>query len=287
MQAKKTFQLKAKLIENKRVKGAYWRGILETPLIAKQASPGQFVQIRLGDIRGPLLRRPFSIHKVHGPTFEILYQVLGQGTEVFSSKKAGEYLDIIGPLGNGFELFSSRPNILIVAGGIGVAPLLFLAEKLTYSVERRAYRKDKGLELSAKRYPCLAGRQALNAIVLIGAKTKGQILCEKDFIDTGYSVKIATDDGSRGFKGYVSSLLRQELSIIDYQLSTIYACGPKPLLKEVAAISKRYNIPAQISLEEHMACGIGACLGCVVKTRSGFQRVCKEGPVFNAKEIVW
>ena len=282
MQRSKGFQLKAKLIENKRVKGAYWQGILEAPLIAKQASPGQFVQIRLGDIHGPLLRRPFSIHKVNGPTFEILYQVLGQGTEAFSSKKAGEYLDVIGPLGNGFELVSSRANILIVAGGIGVAPLAFLAEKLTETQNpNSSATRTIGTERNRG-----AKSQTPNK-VLIGAETKGQILCEKDFIDAGYSVKIATDDGSRGFKGHVSGLFRQELSTIDYRPSTIYACGPKPLLKEVAVISKGYNIPAQLSLEEHMACGIGACLGCVVNTKEGFKRVCKEGPVFEADKIFW
>ena len=282
MSTKTTFQLKAEIIYNKRVKDVYWHCLLNAPALAREAHAGQFVQIRLSDSLEPFLRRPFSIHRARGGEVEILYQVLGRGTEVFAKKKAGEYLDLIGPLGNGFELLPGRlkPNPLIIAGGMGVAPLLFLAEKLAYSIERRAYRKDKGFELSAKRYP-------LNAIVLIGAKTKDQILCEKDFIDSGYSVKIATDDGSRGFKGYVSDLLKKELSTIDHRPSTIYACGPKPMLKEVAALSKKYKIPAQLSLEEHMACGIGACLGCTVNTKTGFKRVCKEGPVFGAPELIW
>jgi dihydroorotate dehydrogenase electron transfer subunit len=266
VQTKKTFQLKARLIVNARVKGVYWHCILAAQGIAQQARPGQFVHIRLGDSHEPLLRRPFSIHKVNGSTLEILYQVVGQGTAAFSRKKAGEYLDIIGPLGNGFGLLSSRPNILIVAGGMGVAPLVFFAKGLAQNTKHKTQTPNK---------------------VLIGATTKVQILCEKDFIDSGYSVKIATDDGSRGFKGYVSELLKQELLTMDYRLSAIYACGPKQMLKEVAAIGCKYDIPAQISLEEHMACGVGACLGCAVNTRGGFKCVCKEGPVFDAAQIIW
>jgi dihydroorotate dehydrogenase electron transfer subunit len=125
-------------------------------------------------------------------------------------------------------------------------------------------------------------------LVLIGAKNKNQILCEKEFKKLGYDVKIATDDGSRGFKGKVTELLEKILlSAVSCQLSAVYACGPRPMLKEISRIANIYKIPAQISLEEHMACGIGACLGCVVNTKEGFKRVCKDGPIFNAKEIVW
>ena len=115
------------------------------------------------------------------------------------------------------------------------------------------------------------------------------ILCEKDFRGLGCAVKIATDDGTKGFKGYVSELLEKILrnSEITQQRTTIYACGPRPMLKAIAQISKKYKIPAEISLEEHMACGIGACFGCVVNTKEGCKRVCKEGPVFAADQILW
>jgi dihydroorotate dehydrogenase electron transfer subunit len=149
---------------------------------------------------------------------------------------------------------------------MGVAPLFFLAEKLT------------------KHATC---DMRLATLVLIGAKTKGQILCEKEFKRLGYDVKISTDDGSGGFKGKVTELLKKELSAVSYQLSAIYACGPRPMLQEISRISQKYKIPAQISLEEHMACGVGACLGCVVNTIDGYKRVCKEGPVFEADEIIW
>ncbi|MFH1457629.1 MAG: dihydroorotate dehydrogenase electron transfer subunit [Candidatus Omnitrophota bacterium] len=286
------FQIKAKVLYNKRDKDSFFHCAMEAPRIALKALPGQFVNIRLTDAFEPLLRRPFSIHRVRGKTVEIIYEVLGKGTQAFSRKKAGEYLDVIGPLGNGFghppTPIPHSPSIL-VAGGMGVAPLVFLAEKLR--------------EIQN---PCLSGRQAKSKIqnlVFIGAKTKKQVLCEKEFKKLGCEVKIATDDGSKGFKGRVSGLLKLLLCTMHHAClparqapCTIYACGPRPMLKEIALISAQYHIPAQVSLEEHMACGIGACLGCVVKAKGKkpkaksdfeYKRVCKEGPVFRADEIVW
>jgi dihydroorotate dehydrogenase electron transfer subunit len=151
---------------------------------------------------------------------------------------------------------------------MGVAPLIFLAEKLTERKTQNSKHKT---------------------LVLIGAKTKKQILCEKEFKELGCDVKIATDDGSMGFQGKVTALLKKVLPGTRYLVpgTTIYACGPKPMLKEISRFSQRYDIPAQLSLDEHMACGIGVCLGCVVKTKAGFQRVCKDGPVFKAEEIIW
>jgi dihydroorotate dehydrogenase electron transfer subunit len=258
---RRVFQAKAKIVYSKRIKDSYFKSIFSSPRIALGALPGQFVNIKVSECRELLLRRPFSIHRVNGPNIEILYEVLGKGTQILAQKKPGEYLDIIGPLGNGFDALCAKRSTLsiLVAGGMGVAPLVFLAERM----------------ISHK------------FSVLIGAKTKKQILCEKEFQKLGCDVKIATDDGSEGFKGKVTELLKNLLSTIDYRLSTIYACGPRPMLKEIANISQKYNIPAQISLEEHMACGIGACLGCVVNTKNGYQRVCKEGPVFAADEILW
>jgi len=251
-------QVKTKIIYNKKIRANFFHLAISASGIAKQAAPGQFIEIKVCDGYEPLLRRPFSIHKLSGPEVHILYEVLGEGTEVLSRRRPGEYLDVIGPLGKGFNynvaVLQCFSVPVIVAGGIGVAPLVFLAEEL----------------------------KELKLFVLIGAKTKSQILCEKEFQHLGCDVKIATDDGSCGFKGKVTDLLKKVL-----RNNVIYACGPRPMLKEISRISQEYRIPAQISLEEHMACGIGACLGCVVKTKQGFQRVCKEGPVFKADEIVW
>jgi dihydroorotate dehydrogenase electron transfer subunit len=277
------FQLKAKLLYNKRIKGNYLQCILQVQKIAKEAQPGQFVNLKLSNNTEPLLRRPFSIHRISRGTpdtrhqtpntrlcdsVEILYEVVGPGTKIFAQKKAGEYLDVLGPLGSGFSVLGTWYPVL-VAGGMGVAPLIFLAEKIiTRSQGHKVTRKP---------------------LVLIGARTKKQILCEKEFKELGCDVKIATDDGSRGFQGKATDLLNKLLCDMRYAICDmqIYACGPKPMLKEISRLSQRYDIPAQLSLDEHMACGIGACLGCVVKTKAGFQRACKDGPVFKAEEIIW
>ena len=255
------------MLYNKRVKGRCFCGIIDAPMIAKKVGPGQFVNVKISQDSDPLLRRPFSVHKIKGSSIKILYEVVGRATRILSEKKAGEYLDVIGPLGNGFSPLASRLSLL-VAGGMGVAPLIFLAEKL------REIQNPKS---------------KIQNLILIGGKSKDDILCEKEFKELGCEVKIATDDGSRGFKGKVTDLLNKVLHGTRYTVhgTTIYACGPRPMLKAIAQISKKYKIPAQISLEEHMACGIGACFGCAVKTTSGYRRVCKEGPVFKADEISW
>ena len=234
------FQIKAKIIYNRVIRSGYLSCLLDAPLIAKKAKPGQFLHIKINTGYRPFLRRPFSIHEATGSRLNILYEVLGKGTKALSLKKTGEHLDIIGPLGNGFSYHSPLTDYhlsLLVAGGMGVAPLLFLARKI---------KSD---------YPKYA------IWVLIGAKTKRGILCEKEFKKLGCEVKIATDDGSKGFKGKVTALLERQLRTTHYELRTIYACGPRPMLKETNAICKKYKISGQISLEEHLACGIGACLG--------------------------
>lgn len=264
----KTFQVKARLLDNNKVGEYHYKITLEAPQIAKAALPGQFVMVRVDNGDTPLLRRPLGIHRVRarGPrseaAVELLFGVVGPGTKILAQKKSGEYADIIGPLGNGFTFGPGARGFrpVLVAGGMGVAPLVFLAEKLRGS----------------------------KALVLVGAKTKDHILCQEDFRKAGCEVKIATDDGSKGFKGYVSDLLKNTVcDTSDQRRTTIYACGPRPMLQAISYLAQAHRIPAQVSLEEHMACGIGACLGCAVNTRVGFKRVCKEGPVFNVEEILW
>ncbi len=283
----KTLQVRAKVLSNKNIKSNYWHMCLDTGKVSLFCLPGQFISIKLGDNSQFLLRRPFGIHKACGNSIEILYEVLGEGTRILSGEKSGDILDIIGPLGNGFaypRLPLASPQgeqagvirypLILVAGGMGVAPLVFLAERLAYSVERRACRKNKRLKLSAT--------------VLIGSRVKEGILCEKEFKNLGYDVKITTDDGSVGFKGRVTELLENLLNAKRSTLNAIiYACGPKPMLREVARVCSQSKISAQLSLEAHMACGIGVCLGCVINTSDGFKRVCKDGPVFKAQEIIW
>lgn len=257
-------QLKVRISENKKLHGAYFKLSFDAPFIAREVKPGQFLEIRISDGPEPFLRKPLGIHSVKGKLIGVLYEIVGKGTQILGKKKPGQVLDIIGPLGNGFEYslpvrrFASSP--VLVAGGIGVAPLVFLAEKL---------RNRK-------------------AVVFIGAKTKKDILCEKEFRKLGYEVKIATDDGSKGYKGFVTDLLRSLLANRQTgKPATIYACGPKVMMKEAARTAARHKIPCQVLLEEYMACGVGVCLGCAVKTKSGYKMVCKDGPVFDSKEVIW
>ena len=261
-----TVQIKAKIISNKKLKNNYWHLEFESGIIAKNSQPGQFLEVKVSDGTDPLLRRPISIHGVNGAQIRIIYEVIGKGTQILSEKEPNDLLDVIGPLGNGFEYSriakkSDDEKTILIAGGMGVAPLVFLAEKM---------RPHKPL-------------------ILIGARNKEQILCSQEFKTLGCKVIISTDDGSLGFKGKVTELLKKVLSE-SRQISkpeSICACGPQLMLKAVSQISCENNIASQLSLERHMACGFGACLGCVVSTKSGYKRVCKDGPVFSGKELTW
>ncbi len=257
--------IKAKILQNKKVCGDYYKMALDAPYIAKHAKPGQFVQVRCSDGTEPLLRRPFSVHKVKGKTVEILYEVIGKGTEILSERTIGETLDVLGPLGNGFTL--SNMPVVIIAGGIGAAPLMFLAEEL---------KKSKIQNPKSK------------ITVLIGTRTKKLVLCEEDFKRTGAEVHVATDDGSRGYKGFVTNLLQKILRITNNeQRTTIYACGPQAMLGCISRMCKKRRLKCEISLEEKMACGIGVCLGCAVKVKGGgYKLACKDGPVFNIAELI-
>lgn len=255
-------QGKYKVLFQKKVGPNYFKMAICAPRITRQAVPGQFVHLRCQNSPQPLLRRPFSFHRLNKSNFEILYKIVGQGTNLLAKKRKGDTIDILGPLGNGFDVQGTREPTLLVAGGMGVAPLLALAEEL-------ADKKD--------------------ILVLVGARTKNEILCASEFRRLGIQVQLATDDGTQGFRGLVTDLLKKvlKLAISEKREATIYACGPKPMLKEVTRISQRLRICAYGSLEENMACGVGACLGCAVRTKHGYKRVCKDGPVFNLKEIRW
>ena len=266
----KSSKKKTKIISNSRIALCYHKLVLDAPLIARSSKPGNFVMVKVAEGHGaagetgPLLRRPLSVHKISGKAsnrVELLYEVVGAGTRILSQRKAGEQVDILGPLGNGFsvEAQAKKSRIILVAGGIGVAPLVFLAQRL------------KGFKVT----------------VLIGVRTKSQILCVEDFKKLCCDVRIATDDGTSGFHGRVTGLLEKFLAGGADKKYVLYGCGPKPMLKAITDLSRRYRLPAQISLESHMACGIGACLGCLVQTRRGYERVCKEGPVFDAGDLMW
>lgn len=272
-------QLNCRILKNDRIGGSFYRMAVRSPYLARNAKPGQFFEVLCSDGLKPFLRRPFGAHRIFKNGIEVLYEVVGAGTAVLSRRKPGQSLDVIGPLGNGFDLqpkAKGPQSSVLVAGGIGVAPLFALAEELIRGPRPAGHRKK--------------------IYVLIGAKTKKHILCKKDFKKLGAEVIISTEDGSEGRKGFITDCLKSLLSTIDYRLLTIYACGPGAMLKSVARIARPKKIPCQVSLEERMACGVGVCLGCPVKIRLRsavrgpqyeYKMVCKDGPVFNAEDIAW
>ena len=255
-------QLIAKILENKRIGQSFYRMRLESGYLAKNSKPGQFVEVKCSEGDEVLLRRPLGVHRIFNGGIDLLYEVIGKGTKDLSARKRGDSLNIIGPIGRGFDLSAIKKPPLIVAGGVGAAPLLCLAQKMA--------------EKKIKPY------------VMIGARTASHILCEKDFKELGCFVVVATEDGSKGHKGYVTDIMRHLLMVIRCKASIIYACGPHPMLKAVDHIADSSGIPCQVSMEEHMACGVGVCLGCPVKVKSGgYKMVCKDGPVFDSREIAW
>lgn len=223
---------------------------LNIPGIGALSKPGQFLHIKCGD--GLLLRRPVSICTALGDTAAIAFEIKGKGTLWLSERRVGEALDALGPLGNGFPDFDGR--ILVVGGGIGVPPLLGLAERT-------------------------------DADAVLGFKSADRIIFMQQFTGLCRSACLCTDDGSAGFHGFVDAAARDALERESY--AAVCACGPVPMLKAVAAVAEQYGTPCYVSMEQRMGCGVGACLVCSCKTSSGYSRVCKDGPVFNASEVVF
>ncbi len=256
------FQEKTTVVAIERLDTAIYRITVNAPLIAGAAHPGQFVMVRLGDQLDPLLRRPFSVHQVSGSgTLQLLFKVVGRGTRLLARLEKGQILDCIGPLGRGFAL-RRKGRICIVGGGMGLAPLYFLAKRLL-----------------------LLGRDPDGDVILMGGRTRSEIaLLADDFFDLGYPLQVATDDGSMGYRGMVVELLDKVLPGIDQ----VYCCGPWPMMAAAVNRCRQAGVICQVSLETHMACGLGACLGCVVPAAGGgYAHVCKDGPVFTAGEIEW
>ncbi len=235
---------------------------LESKYLASEARPGQFVKIRCDQTLDPLLPRPFSIYDAENGRIKILYQVVGQGTRLLSQKKPGDEVSILGPLGNGFSIDGKKTNAMLIAGGIGAAPLYFLARKLV--------EENKDVKL------------------YFGAKNKENLSTIDQFKKLGIGIHIATEDGSYGVKGFVTCLLNNKFLVgAQNFVPLLYVCGPWPMMKEIAKFCQKNNLTGQASLEKEMACGVGACLGCVVKIKGEYKRVCNDGPVFNMSDVDW
>lgn len=238
---------------------------LESPLIASQIQPGQFVMVRIGPHSHPLLRRPFSIHFVKGEIIEIFFQNTGLGTSLLSEKKENETLDILGPLGNGFRLEDNLKGVetAVVGGGRGIAPLFYLTHRLS----------------------------ALGAFVktFYGGRTQADLPLRERFKSSGHELLCSTDDGSFGYTGLITDFFLDQLKISIPD--RIYACGPEPMLRKIGQIAQKNHILADLSLESVMGCGFGACWGCVKmikkEGKKEWRKICEDGPVFSPDEIIW
>jgi dihydroorotate dehydrogenase electron transfer subunit len=281
------------IVSNERDTDSYFRLVVRAPEIAPLIQPGQFAHVRVPSLKDALLRRPFSIFQVAGDTFSILYKTVGKGTEALARMGSGEELNVIAPLGHGFTAPKRGGETpLLVAGGYGMAAMYLLAQ-----------------------------RSPQKGIVFFGGRRRVDILCEREFAALGWEVCVTTEDGSHGKKGLVTQPLIAELrrktaqfgksnssrssrgneaqtkkaevkqslltSAATNQKVKIYACGPTGMLKAVGKIAEEFKVAA----DEHMCCGVGVCLTCVVPVKTGdgweYQRTCTEGPVFDARKVVW
>ena len=263
--SKKDFKLlRCKLVRKEMLTPTIVRLRFAEPYIAKFSHPGQFVNIKVTDNYFPFLRRPFSIHRVDRDNgwFEILFKIIGSGTAALAQYDIGAQLDVLGPLGNSFQIQPQHDNAVLIAGGLGIAPLLFLAQELA--------------------------ENKISTTLLYGNKSRDEISAVDDFAELGVTHFLATEDGSAGLEGKVTELIFLKTALFDARHSIICACGPNPMLQRIKEIMSQMKKNCQISLETLMACGFGVCLGCVVNSTSTlnpYKYVCKDGPVFYASEI--
>lgn len=231
---------------------------LKNAELASITRPGQFVHIL---VPGKTLRRPISVCDVNDDIIRVVFEVRGEGTEILSKSKVGDSINIIAPLGVGFDIPENK-NIILIGGGIGVPPMLYSAHD--------------------------AAEKGCRCTVINGFRDRHAVILSKDFTDLGVELIETTDDGSYGMKGFVTTALEKVISGADL----ICACGPTPMLRNISAMAKQFDVDCFVSLEQRMACGIGACLGCAVgiKNEDGnivYKHVCKNGPVFRAEEVAW
>lgn len=252
-------------IVGKKSWGDYFLLTLESAKIAAQARPGQFLMVRVNTHHQPLLRRPLSIHSKSENTIEIFFQISGLGTELLSQKELWDSVDILGPLGKGFKAGEELrgKNAAVVGGGRGIAPLYFLTQHL----------RSVGAAIK----------------IFYGGKTQEDLPLKEKFQQTGFALFCSTDDGSFGFKGFVSDFFHEELE--KFTPDRIFSCGPEQMMKKISDTAQKKRIAAEFSLESNMGCGFGVCWGCVRRIRKSNQeewvKICEEGPVFSSDEIVW
>lgn len=246
------------VIQNKRIAEDTYELKLTGELVNEMTDPGQFLHVQIGEGWEHVLRRPLSITNVENNEATVIYKIVGDGTREITKLETSDTIDVLGPRGNGFPIEGVYDqHVLLVGGGVGVPPLYYLARKL----------KDQGNRITT----------------VLGFQTKSAVFYEEQFSQLG-DCYIATDDGSHGSKGRVTTILNE----LDNSMSRYYSCGPIPMLN---AVSSELTMPGYLSLEERMGCGIGACFACVCKTQDtvdhkGYRKICQDGPVFQAGEVV-
>lgn len=254
----------ASVVEHRDVPGGYRLLVLCAPRIASAVRPGQFVHLRIPHFQHALLRRPFSVFRADGDRLALLYKAVGEGTRALRDARAGEPVSLIGPLGRGFPAPAPGRFPLLVAGGYGMAALYLLARALP-----------------------------VRGLAFVGGRGAEDILCVEEFEQLGWTVAVATEDGTRGRRGLVTGPLDEWLATRAADcLPEAYACGPHAMLRAVAERARAGNWPAWLSMDRHMGCGVGACLTCVQKITAAdgtweWARVCREGPVFESRQVVW
>ena len=258
--------VRARVLSNEEIMPSTHVLTLESSELGRAAAPGQFVHIRCGPTWDPLLRRPMSIYRIRPGSVSLMVRAVGTGSSMIASSAPGAMLDCLGPLGRPFEVEPNARRLLMIGGGYGVAPLVALAERVL----------DRGCEV----------------VLLVGAATAPYVF-PPALLPAEVEYEVATVDGSLGHCGLVTELALPYLDWAD----RVYACGPTPMLEAVARLVRpatgawagalASTRPVQLAMEQDMGCAMGVCLGCVVRTRSGYQRVCRDGPVFDAEELVW
>jgi dihydroorotate dehydrogenase electron transfer subunit len=250
-------QVLAPIISNSEVMPGVYLIWLESPQIASIAKPGQFAMVRCGEGSEHPLRRPLSIHRLDNNKLAFLFTVVGKGTHWLAQCPAGNNIDLLGPLGNGYSIQPGSHNLLLLAGGIGIAPLCFLAEE--------------------------ALNQGCSVTLLLGAPTATQ-LYPGHLLPAQAELIITTEDGTAGRQGMITDFLPDFAGWADQ----IFACGPIEMYRAMAVQKQQFRgKPVQISLEVRMGCGLGVCYGCTVKTRTGLKQVCQDGPIFDLDDILW
>lgn len=250
------FKERVVITENRQLTRSFYQMSFRSRKMAERAQPGHFVQIRVSNSFDPFLPRPMSICRVRGDLLDILYIVIGRGSKVMAETKVGSELEAWGPLGTIFTPERDR-RVICVGGGVGIAPLIFLASKLR--VEE----------------------------FLFGVRSKDDLLPARELGVEESRIHISSNDGSVGTKGYVTEIFDAMIEKVKSQDCFVYTCGPNPMLEKVVKSAKAKRISGEASLEEQMACGVGACLGCVMDTHKGRITLCKEGPVLPFEVLPW